>query len=314
MKMKYFLLIYLLLVLLSPAPVYANTEDIKNQIFYKNDYFCITEINIDIDEYGNSQIEFNLIQNNESDNIQLQTPYILPEYIPFRIQESEITQKTSEIIGGKSNRGDIIIDIDIPVKQYKLTCGNCIYKLNEKPFDSYLFIFPFIFLKDYRPINGNIFDAIYVEIPENYEFKKVGQDKIVGGGLMKKKTDYEVLPNDLRISEFPDDAFGLKINGKRIDRIGFDAEDHLILFVYGRPLWEMVLALLLPLLSFIFYILVKLFLFKEKNVSEIFYIFCGMILAIRYFFIGIYKPVIWDLELLIFIILAMFITLREKRE
>jgi len=66
------------------------------------------------------------------------------------------------------------------------------------------------------------------------------------------------------------------------------------------------------MLAFIFYILIKLFWFKDMNVSNIFYIFVGIIVALRYYFIGLYKPVVWDFELSMLIIIAMYITLKRK--
>jgi hypothetical protein len=306
------LIFFLLTIILIFPKVVIAENDIKKQLFACETLLCdesflITSINIKIQNNKESIITINTAKYNESDYIKISLPMILPSNYQFTITNSETKIKNTELFGANifekgKYTGDKLISVDIPITQFIYYCEGCVKKLSDEPFGRYRFLFPFAISKNNIISSGIATDAIFPEIPNEYEFKGIGKDNVIGG-LVKIKGDVNTLPEDLNISEIPESAFGLKLDGKRVIRLQFDAFNHVILFEYGRPLFFELIAIISPiLLLFLHFLLNKKY---PRRTYEIFMSFFILIIGLRWYFVPIINLVLWDLEISLIVIVSI---------
>lgn len=300
-------LIFFILLIILILPLLARSEDnIKDQLFTcegpcdKN--FLITSINIKIQNNQESIITINTAKYNESDDIKINIPMILPQNYKFSITKSEVGYKDTELFGANvfnygEYRGDKLIPVKVPITQFIYYCDGCVKKISNEPFGRYRFLFPFAISKNNIISSGIITDALFTEIPEKYELKGVGKGNSMGG-LVKVSGNVNTLPEDLNISEIPENAFGLNLNGNRVTRLRFDSFNHVILFDYGNATTSEAFAIISPIFLLVFcYFSIKKW---SKRDYEITLFFIVSLITIRLFFTGIlFNLVLWDLEIIL---------------
>ncbi len=317
-KKEIYIITFCFVIIFSIA-AFANDNSKEQRTILTNEsdaYFNITSIFIDIGTNLESTITINIASHNESEEIKPVIPNILPSKYNFYIKSMNIEHKNSDLFGANfikdgNMKPDVLIPTEINISSYTFVCEYCVERLSDEPFDKYRFLFPFSVSRNGDISSGVIRDAIFVKIPEEYIFTPVGRTNVIGGGLIKVNGYVDSLPEDLHINDMPEDAFGFKINSKRVERMRFDSFNHVLLVEYGRSIIYYIFAIILPILALLIYLIPYKLGFK-KDISFIAFILA--LIGIRWYFVGSIRLVIWDIELFFVGVIGAYLIFKNRKK